>query len=1023
MAVIVGISANAQGPETKPLSAEAAQTKFQIEAGLKIELLAAEPLIKSPSALAWDEAGRLFVAENPGYPIGPGPGKAPVGAIIELRDDDGDHQANQRVEFATGLNFPNGLMAWRGGWLVTDAPELIWLSDTNADGKADVREVWFTGFATNQSTQLRACYPTLGPDGWIYVARGWSGGVVTSPKWTNLAPVDLKGGDFRFRPDGSAAEAIGGNAQFGMVVDDVGRRFLTSNRNPIMHAVAWPQWWKRLNGFYFDEVTQDVSPVGAEARVFPISMDLTTSGFMPEFISAPHAGTFTSACGLHQFFGEALPQEFQGNWFVCEPAQNLVQRQVMDADGPTFRSRRAAEGRDFLASSDSWFHPVFASTGPDGALYLADMYRKFIDHPEYLPKEAREKIDFDSGKQMGRIWRLSAAGSKTSAQAPMAWSAEELAAALASENLWRRQTAHRLILERGAAAVVPHLLKYFPEIPGKKGPSIEEVIKDLAAKRQANDPSAGPHLVRARIIRLLGDLLQKKPKIPDQLGGQATAVLLMASMDPSPAVREAVFRVFEIGSDSHNPLPDVGGDFLRWWAEDPSAAVRFHVAYCLGQGDYSRMTEALVNILRRDAGNRWMRAVVLSGLKERKNEFAEKWFASKWSELPGEPLRPIGFHDSEAMIALAYDLGRVYGASGEGDAALWRHAMAEEADGSGWQAALLAGLSQAARPGGKNENSPLLMLARNHLKEARGGEVQARIDTIARRNAEVALDPAAGIAKRAAAIRLIGETPSSGGRKALLKLLAPAHEKPLQMAAARSLAQGIDEGLAEALLARESWQGFSPELREIFLNALLGRPRLAMILLEAIERDAIPAWSINSNRKRALLRSSDAAVKERAEKIFGKAVGGDRLKAFNEYKSILSLRADARNGENVFQKNCASCHQHQGKGFKVGPDLSGVKNQPGEALLYHILVPDAEIYPGFQNYDVETTGGETHGGILVNESDSTITLQRALGEKEQITRREIRAMRTTSSSLMPSDLEKTMTRQELADLIAFLKAP
>jgi len=144
------------------------------------------------------------VAENRGYPTG-APDGTPQGRIALLEDTDGDGRMDKRTDFATGLSFPNSMLPWRHGLLVTDAPNLYWLSDTNHDGQADERETWFTGFATNQSTQLRACYPRLGPDGWIYVSRGWSGGVVSSPKWTNLPAVDLKGGDFRFRPDGAAA--------------------------------------------------------------------------------------------------------------------------------------------------------------------------------------------------------------------------------------------------------------------------------------------------------------------------------------------------------------------------------------------------------------------------------------------------------------------------------------------------------------------------------------------------------------------------------------------------------------------------------------------------------------------------------------------------------------------------------------------------------------------------------------------------------------------------------------------------
>ncbi|MCC6231954.1 MAG: dehydrogenase, partial [Verrucomicrobiales bacterium] len=349
-----------------PLDPAAAHATFATEPGLSVDLIAAEPVVRSPAALAWDEQGRLHVAENPDYPVGPAPGQNPQGAIVRLTDTDGDGLLDQRAVLAEGLRYPNGLMPWRGGWLVTDAPDLLWLCDTNHDARADVREVWFTGFATNQTTQLRANAPTLGPDGWIYVARGLVGGTVTSPRWPRLQPVDLQAGDFRFRPDGSAAEAIGGNAQFGLVLDDVGRRFLVSNRNPLRHAVLDPRWWARHPWLPLTEVVQDVSPTGYEAKVFPRSLDTTTAGFMPEFLAAPHAGTFTSACGIHQHFGGGLGAEREGSWLICEPAQNLVQRQIATARGATFSSRRATESGEFLTSTDPWFHPVFATTGPDG---------------------------------------------------------------------------------------------------------------------------------------------------------------------------------------------------------------------------------------------------------------------------------------------------------------------------------------------------------------------------------------------------------------------------------------------------------------------------------------------------------------------------------------------------------------------------------------------------------------------------------------------------------------------------------
>ena len=994
----------AQSAATRAVSPQEALTKFQIEPGLKIELVAAEPLVQSPAAIAWDEANRLFVAENTGYPTGPQQGEKPLGKIVELRDRDADGKADERIEFATGLHFPNGLMPWHGGWLVTDAPHLYWLCDTNQDGSADVKEIWFTGFATNQSTQLRACYPLLGPDGWIYVARGWSAGVITSPKWTNLPAVDLKNGDFRFRPDGSKAEAIGGNAQFGMLLDDVGRRFLTSNRNPIMHAVAWPHWWKRMPNFYFTEITQDVSPVGADAKVFPISADLTTSGFMPELMSAPHAGTFTSACGLHQFFGEALPSEFQGSWFVCEPAQNLVQRQIMEQEGATFRTRRATEGKEFLASTDTWFHPVYVGAGPDGALYIADMYRNFIDHPEYLPKETREKIDFDAGRERGRIWKIY--GTKAEKTVALTNTTPQvLASALTSSNIWKRQTAHRLILEKPADAVVLELSQLFSHLKADKtANNDEELLEKLARAREEKDPPTGPHLGRARAVLLLHDLLLNHRKtLRPETANQALHAVLMSSLDSSPSVREAAFRVFQVTSDKRNPIPDVSAGTLALWANDPNPAARFHLAYSLGQGDYQRMTEALVAIVRRDAGDRWTRAVVLSGLAGRMHEFAEKWFAPEWGELPGTPHEPIGFVDKEAFVALAYEMGRVYGAHGGSDRTLLQEALREPAAGAAWQAALFTGFLQA----GHRE----LRARSTHPRDAEFSAILAK-------NRVNALNGELPLYQRIAAVRFLGEVPESGS-EALLHLVLRPNAKELQITAARALVKAAGT-LPPKIF--EEWRGLGADIREIFVQYLVSKPEQSWVLLDAIERAEVPVWNINSNRRRTLLNSSDAKVKERAERLLGSGAMGDRRRAFEEIKTVLTISGDAEKGRAVFVNLCASCHQYKAEGHKVGPDLTGVKNQPAEALLYHIVVPDAEIYPGFQNYEVETVDGEHLNGLLVDENDAAITLLRALGEKHQVERNKIARLRASASSLMPAELERAMSRQELADLLAFLKS-
>src|SRR5947208_5557138 len=178
VAALLSTAAVVSGQTNSPLSPEHALSSFQCEPGLRIELAAAEPVVGDPVAIAFDEAGRLFVVENRGYPTGPGPGKPPAGIIALLEDTDGDGRYDKRTVFADGLTFPNGIMPWRGGLLVTCAPDILYLKDTNGDGRADVREVVLTGFDASNTTQLRVSHPTLGPDNWIYVTSGLTGGKI-----------------------------------------------------------------------------------------------------------------------------------------------------------------------------------------------------------------------------------------------------------------------------------------------------------------------------------------------------------------------------------------------------------------------------------------------------------------------------------------------------------------------------------------------------------------------------------------------------------------------------------------------------------------------------------------------------------------------------------------------------------------------------------------------------------------------------------------------------------------------------
>ncbi len=992
-----------------PLDPNAARATFELEPGLTIDLVAAEPLVRSPAAMAWDASARLHVVENPDYPVGPAAGQPPGGALVQLTDTDGDGRMDQRTVLADGLRFPNGLHPWRGGWLVTDAPDLLWLADTNHDGRADLREVWFTGFATNQTTQLRANSPTLGPDGWLYVARGLVGGTVTSPKWPALKPVDLKAGDFRFRPDGSAAEAIGGNAQFGLVLDDVGRRFLVSNRNPLMHAVLDPRWWARHPWLPFTEVVQDVSPTGYDAKVFPRSADTTTAGFMPELLTAPHAGTFTAACGIHQHFGGGLGPEREGSWLICEPAQNLVQRQVATPRGVTFTSRRATDNGEFLTSTDPWFHPVFAATGPDASVYLADFYRGLIDHPEYLPAEIRPRLDFNAGRERGRIWRVHAVDrSAKRTPEPPGPEAATWMDALSHSNLWTRQTAHRLLYERGDAAALRAILGNLSDL------STNQAVASDAAL------AAGT----ARRLRLLVGMLPLSP-LRSQLGpadhAAITNALCHALLSPAPAVREATLRALAdpgISRVAAAPLNLVRVEWLGRLLFDPDPKVRFHalqarLAY-RGIADGGDVCEAYALVALRSDDDRWSRALALVGLLGRELETLRDLVGVGTSPIPSR------LRAHELLVA---DLARVLGVHPEAadreflDFVL---ALPEKGSSSPLANAALQGYAEGLRARGAGPLASLMdrLIASGQLPPGASNRFLAVAENARRR----AQDPAAAPEARLPAIRFLAELPAASVVETLVELVQGTHPAEVRLAAVRALGLLGAPGSVARLTAPSCWPSLTPALQQEALANLATRASLLPELLDALEAGRLPAWIINASQRRALMDHRDEALRQRARRLLGHPGGAARHQAYEALKPLAARAGNAAAGRVVFERTCASCHRLGHLGIEVGPDLTSVRNQPPEALLLHLVIPDAEIYPGYQAYEIETHDGRTFTGLVVAETVHAVTVRMAGGGQETLNRAQIASLTLSRVSLMPQELEKTMTGTELTDLLAFLRA-
>jgi putative membrane-bound dehydrogenase-like protein len=949
---------------SSPLSPDEAPASFESERGLRVELVAAEPFTVAPCAVAWDERGRLFVAENRGYPTGGPNGKA-VGVIAMLEDTNGDGRCDKRTEFATGLSFPNGLMSWRGGLIVTCAPDVFYFKDTDSDGRADVKEVLLTGFATNQSTQLRVNKPMLALDGWVYLASGLSGGKITSPKRPNAPPLELKG-DLRFKPDTGEYELIDGKSQFGQSFDDFGRRFGVFNRVQVQHFVLPSRYLERNPHLPSPGVLQNCPELldnpfmrggSGAARIYPISANVTTAD--------SHAGTFTAACAIHLWRGGALPIGYNGDAFTCDPTGNLVHHDRLEASGATFAARRIGENVEFLRSRDDWFRPVFLATGPDGALYVCDMYRKTIEHPEYLPGEVRKRTDFESGKDMGRIWRVVDANRAKSVnvrpQPPASLSIRALVAELESPNSWRRDTAFRLLVER------------------RDGTAVKYLRRGLA--RLASAPAVASRL---HLLAVFGALDE--------------TTLLVAMNSTNSGVREVALKLAEPFLDSSTNLQRR----VVKLAGDADARVRFQCALALGAfGRASAMSveslEALTHIALCDQADKWTRAAVLSSTAGRERELL-----SALLHIPGTSNR--------AAPDLFIDLGRVLARatpSGQ-SAALLNNALSAD----GWTQeslfAFLAGFSET-KPEALRSFASSTNATTWKLREAFTAALKAAADT------------SAAPTLRRHAITLLVASDNPAVVPTLLEPLRAGEPPELQTAAVRALVQSPHSAGVVELLSPKRWSSYAPALRTTVLGALVSRPEHHGELLDALESGAVPVSALDSSRREQLKRSKDDAVRQRAEKLFATVGSGDRAKAFTETKACLALKPDPANGREVFKRLCASCHRLDREGIAVGPDLFDIRNQPKESILLHIVIPEQEIAPNFANYVCETKDGRTVSGLIAAETPLQVTFRQAQGVEETIARNDITSLTASPLSLMPQELEKGMTTQEMADLLGYLK--
>src|SRR5688572_26314012 len=412
-------------PRVAPISAREAEKNFRVLDGFSMELLAAEPLVASPVAMTYDENGRAYVCEMRDYPYTEkarhqrnqeNPTDTAIGTVRLLEDLDADGDFDKATIFADGLSWPTGVACWKGGVFVAATPDIWYLKDTNGDGVADIRRRVFTGFRKlNVQSVMNNLVWAL--DNHIHGAGGSNGGQIRPGDKPDARALVMTRNDFRFDPVTEQFELLSGGARFGGTFDDWGHRFLCDIRNPAQHVVL-PQRYLARNPYLAARSSlHDMAEAGDQLPVYRISQPelwrvLRAKRWAGERdIVMPRselvgAGVVTSSSGITSYRGAAYPEEYRGNVFVCECAGNLLYRLQVEPDGVTFKAARVDDRAEMVASTDNWFRPVNLVNAPDGTLHVLDMYRENIEHPWSIPDDIHAAVDLESGRERGRLWRL-----------------------------------------------------------------------------------------------------------------------------------------------------------------------------------------------------------------------------------------------------------------------------------------------------------------------------------------------------------------------------------------------------------------------------------------------------------------------------------------------------------------------------------------------------------------------------------------------------------------------------------------
>jgi putative membrane-bound dehydrogenase-like protein len=946
-------------PDPPPLSPEESLRSIEVREGYQVELMAAEPLLMDPVAIDWGPDGRLWVAEMADYPSGmDGHGK-PGGRVRFLTDSDGDGQYDKSQVFVENLPFPTAVTTWRNGILITAAPDVLYAEDRDGDGSADEVKSLFKGFLEGNQ-QLRVNGLRWGLDNWVYCASGAHYGgygadkVITAQQTGEQIPLGSH--DFRFDPATGRLEPLSGPSQYGRNRDDWGHWFGVQNSHPIWHYVLEDRYIRRNPHFAYPDPAHKLLP--ANPPVY------AAKPAEKRFHSFEQTNRFTSACSATIYRDRLL---FAGmNSFTCEPFHNLVQHLVLQPAGSSFSGARDASEQptDFFASADRWCRPVMATTGPDGALWIADMYRFMIEHPEWLPAEGKAELEpyYRAGDDRGRIYRVFPIGRRPAQIATRldALAPAELVARLESPNGWQRDMAQRLIVQRGDPAIAP-------------------ALKKLAAE------SAEP-LARLHALYALAGLHQLERE-------QVFAGL----RDSHPELRRnAIWLIEELGWKDD---PQCFGQLVGL-ADDPDPKVRLQLACTLGAFTDPSVGEVLGRLALRDADDAYcVAAVASSATSENLRGILHTLVQSA----------PQGSGPQKRMLSQFISMAARFGQRDLVAASL-RSVLdpSSATTPAAWQFETLSGALDAVQ---RELQVAQLILEPDFAQRLSEFQDAART---------VVSDRDAPMELRIAAVGMLLRDPHSmqDDQRRLVDLLDVQTPSALQSACVARLAMVDSQPTAESLLDR--WPTMSPGVRQQIVDTMLSREAWTEVLLSRLASGAMPSSEIDAATRQRFLQLGNEALRAKATELLSLASSADRGDVVHRYAAAQSLVGDASRGAAVFEKKCASCHRLGEVGQEVGPNLLSLSDRSPAALLPSILDPSRAFDSNYAAYVATTVDGRVLTGMIVGDTGASLTLVGADGRRQELLRTDLEDLRSTSKSLMPDGLEQDLAAQDLADVMRLI---